>query len=70
MNFDWEYEHRKEINVELAGNPRTRSSEELEVTQDGGQRLQPLFCIVYQALMELCRSKRLRVIGLSGRGGM
>jgi len=35
----------------------------------GGQRLQPVFCIVCQASIALCRSIRRRVIGSGGRGG-
>ena len=35
----------------------------------GGQRLQPVFCIVCQASTALCRSIRRRVIGSGGRGG-
>ena len=35
----------------------------------GGQRHQPVFCIVCQASIALCRSIRLRVIGSGGRGG-
>ena len=35
----------------------------------GVQRLQPVFCIVCQASIALCRSIRLRVIGSGGRGG-
>ena len=33
----------------------------------GEQRLQPVFCIVCQALIALCRSIRRRVIGSDGR---
>ena len=33
-----------------------------------GQRLQPVFCIVCQASIALCRSIRRRVIGSGGRG--
>ena len=35
----------------------------------GGQRLQPVFCIVCHASMALCRSIRRRVTGLGGYGG-
>ena len=37
--------------------------------QAGGQRLQPLFRIVSQASIALCRSIRRRVIGTGGRVG-
>ena len=35
----------------------------------GGQRLQPVLCIVCQASTALCRSIRRRVIGSGDRGG-
>ena len=35
----------------------------------GGQRLQPVFCIVCQASMALCRSIHRRVTGSGGCGG-
>ena len=47
-------------------NVRTRSFDQ---RTGGGQRLQPVFCIVSQASMALCRSIRRRVIGSGGRGG-
>ena len=45
------------------------SKEVLSHLTGGGQRLQPVFCIVCQASIALCRSIRRRVIGSGGRGG-
>ena len=55
------------MSLESVGIPPT---EGLSVQRTGGvQRLQPVFCIVCQASIALCRSIRLRVIGSGGRGG-
>ena len=52
----------------MRGLPSARFSLSLQRT-GGGQRLQPVFCIVCQASIALCRSIRRRVIGSGGRGG-
>ena len=49
--------------MQAAGFPRPASSHQ---RKGGGQRLQPVFCIVCQASMALCRSIRRRVIGSVG----